>query len=91
MEERVEARRSRGWCAVTSDFHAEQDRAMSLAGFVRAHAGELDPARRDSLLALTDACFERVNVGTVAEPSRTIPGAVRDMATLEALAAQFEG
>lgn len=76
---------------MTPDFHAVQARAMSLAGFVRAHAGELDPARRDSLLALTDACFEQVDVSPFGGPVHTVSGAVRDMATLEALAAQFEG
>jgi len=75
---------------MTPDFYAEQDRAMSLAGFVRAHAAELPDDRRDSLLALTDACFEQVDVGTPAETCRTIPGAVRDLATLEALAAQVD-
>lgn len=80
-----------GWSsALGPEFYAEQRRASVLAEFVRARAAGLDDtARRESLLRLIDGCFDRVDVTPFGGPDAYVLGAVRSLATLEALAAQF--
>jgi hypothetical protein len=62
---------------------ASRDDRLRLAGMVEQRLTKLGDEHR---LRLLDACFEHVDITSMAGPPRTLRGDVRDVCTLAALA-----